>query len=61
VQAVKGSHLIAAVMAAEGFEVSPVAGASRHDVITSIVLRSPARQARTCLCRLRDAVDGATR
>jgi cystathionine beta-lyase family protein involved in aluminum resistance len=43
---VKGSHLIAAVMAAEGFDTAPAAGASRHDVITSVVLRSPARQAR---------------
>ncbi len=48
-QAVKGSHLIAAVMAAEGFDTAPAAGASRHDVITSVVLRSPARQARAHL------------
>lgn len=48
-QAVKGSHLIAAVMAAEGFETSPVPGEPRHDVITSVVRHGAApRQATAC-------------
>ena len=48
-EAVKGSHLIAAVMAAEGYETAPTPGEPRHDVITSVVLRSPKRQARLLL------------
>ena len=47
-EAVKGSHLIAATLAAEGFETAPAAGEPRHDVITSIVLRSPKRQVAFC-------------
>ena len=47
-EAVKGSHLIAAVMAAEGYSTSPAPGESRHDIITSVVLRSPARQVAFC-------------
>ena len=47
-EAVKGSHLIAAVMAAEGYSTSPQPGQSRHDIITSVVLRSPARQVAFC-------------
>ena len=47
-EAVKGSHLISAVMRAEGYDASPAPGASRHDVITSVVLRSPARQVAFC-------------
>lgn len=47
-QAVKGSHLIAATMAAEGYETAPVPGEPRHDIITSVVLRSPKRQVAFC-------------
>jgi len=58
-EAVKGSHLIAAVMAAEGFDAAPAAGESRHDVITSVVLRSPARQVAFCAAVQRACPIGA--
>ena len=47
-EAVKGSNLIAAVLAAEGYATAPAPGASRHDIITSVALRSPERQVAFC-------------
>lgn len=58
-EAVKGSHLIAAVMSAEGYEVAPAVGVSRHDIITSVVLRSPARQVAFCAAIQRACPIGA--
>lgn len=47
-EAVKGGHLIAAVLRSEGYDASPGPGEARHDIITSVVLRSPARQLAFC-------------
>ena len=47
-EAVKSSHLIATVLGSEGFECAPRPGEARSDIITSITLRSPARQLAFC-------------